>query len=142
MGLTVVDASVAVKWVIAEPGSSEALSLLTEAGQLLAPDLICMEVAGAIARRVRNERFSVEDARAAHAKWRRLLDHDAIMLTPTRELIDRAFEIAIDIRHTIADCVYLASAETLDATVLTADDTMAKRGRLFFDRIVMLRQAA
>ena len=42
MSRTVIDASVAIKWVVEENGTPEALALLNE-GSLLAPDLLIPE---------------------------------------------------------------------------------------------------
>ena len=43
----VVDASVAVKWLVEEPGSAEARELLAGEDSLLAPDLLVPEVCNA-----------------------------------------------------------------------------------------------
>jgi predicted nucleic acid-binding protein len=40
----VIDASIAVKWVVEEPGTAAALSLRRQA-KLIAPDLLCAECA-------------------------------------------------------------------------------------------------
>ncbi len=48
---SVVDASVVVKWFVAEAGSQRALQLLSESNRLIAPDLVIVEVATALSRR-------------------------------------------------------------------------------------------
>src|SRR5262249_17520559 len=52
-GMIVLDASVAAKAYLEEPGSDEAIALLTGRENLLAPELIRVEVAAALLRRVR-----------------------------------------------------------------------------------------
>lgn len=49
----VVDASVAVKWLVAEEGSDVANRLLTDGGDLYAPRLMASEVANALWRKAR-----------------------------------------------------------------------------------------
>jgi predicted nucleic acid-binding protein len=142
MGLIVVDASVAVKWILSEPGSEEALAILDGVVSLAAPDLIQVEVAGAIARQGRDQRLSTDSANLAYAAWTRLLEHEAIVLRPTDALVDRAFEMAVVTGHSVADCVYLACAELLNATVLTADIAMHERGRRVYPSIQLLAKAA
>ncbi len=65
----VVDASVALKWVVTEPGSDEAATLLDEmtAGTvaLLAPEHLVGEVANGLRKRVAQKILTVEDACAA-----------------------------------------------------------------------------
>lgn len=140
--MIVVDASVAVKWLVAEPDAERALAMLNSGTALFAPDLVRVEIANALARRVRDGRFSPEDAQVAYAKWGRLLAQGVLTLKPTDELIDRAFEIAIEAKHATADCVYLACAEMLGMVVLTADKTMHERGRKVYERIELLGNAA
>ncbi len=140
--MIVVDASVAVKWIIAEPAADRALAMLHGGDSLFAPDLVRVEVANAVSRRVRDGRFSPEDARAAYAQWLGLLDRGVLTLMSTNELIDRAFQIAVEAKHVSADCVYIAAAESLGATVITADRTMVERGRRVYEHIELLGKAA
>ncbi len=141
--MIVVDASVAVKWLIEEPGSAAAAAVLeSDRGVLFAPDLVSVEVAGALSRRVRDGRFSPEDARAGYDKWSLLLDQESLTLKRTDEFLTRAFEIALEAKHALPDCVYLACAELLGVPVLTADHAMYERGRRVYDRIELLPTAA
>lgn len=140
--MIVVDASVAVKWIIAEPDADLALAMLHGGGSLFAPDLVRVEVANTFSRRVRDGRFSPEDARAAYVHWQGLLDRGVLTLMCTDELIDRAFLIAVDAKHVSADCVYIAAAVSIGATVITADRTMQERGRRVYEHIKLLGKAA
>jgi hypothetical protein len=62
----VVDASAALKWVVTEPGSEKAASLLDEmtvgAVTLLAPEHLVGEVANGLRKRVAQNVLTVEDA--------------------------------------------------------------------------------
>src|SRR5262245_39797495 len=58
--MIVVDASIAAKWYLNEPGSAQAAAILTSDDVLLAPALIRLEVNGAIIRRYREGKLSLE----------------------------------------------------------------------------------
>lgn len=139
--MIVVDASVAVKWIVPEPDNELANAILRSGASLFAPDLARVEVCGALSRKVREGLFSVEDARTAHSKWCWLLEEGALTLCDSSDLIDRAFDIALAARHAVADCVYIACAEHLGAAVLTADHAMFERGGHVYDRIELLSRS-
>ena len=61
-----VDASVALKWVIEEPDSDAARKLLAE-DVLVAPDLLYIECANSLWRKVRRAQLDRDEARAAYA---------------------------------------------------------------------------
>ncbi len=112
----IIDASVAFKWVVEEPGSSEAIGWIGRA-ELIAPALVHAEVGNALGKRVRRGEIvnddEIGDRLADLAAYLRTFDE-----TP---LIPRALRLAIELRHPIYDCVYLALAEHLDDQLLTAD---------------------
>jgi predicted nucleic acid-binding protein len=76
----VIDASVALKWVLEERGSSEARQLLTANHLLAAPDLMWIECANVLWVKARKGQISASDARAAL---------DAIDAAPVRALAAR-----------------------------------------------------
>ena len=142
--MIVIDANVAAKWLLPEAGSEAAVALQEGPEQLVAPDLIRLEVAGAITRRVRSEkeseRLSPEDALARCAKWFRLLDQATVIsLISEGELIERAIKLSVDIKHNLHDCLYLAAAKGLDAPLITADKPFQERAVRFYKRISLLR---
>ena len=53
----VVDASVAIKWFIEEELHEQALSLFDQPDALVAPDLICMEIANVAGKKQKEEKF-------------------------------------------------------------------------------------
>ncbi len=59
----VIDASVAIKWVIEEEGTAEALTLRRQ--HLIAPDLIIPECANILWKKVRRDELSAEEASLA-----------------------------------------------------------------------------
>ena len=59
----VIDASVAIKWVIAEHGTREALSLRRH--RLFAPDLLVAECANVLWKKTRRNELTEDEARLA-----------------------------------------------------------------------------
>src|ERR1700722_8424044 len=105
--MIVVDASVAAKWFLPEPGAAAAVALQEGEDQLLAPDLIRLEVAAAITRRVRDPQkpLTAKDAEERCGKWFRLLDNAAVELIPQEQLLAEAVKLSIDRKHPLQDCL-------------------------------------
>lgn len=138
--MIVLDASVAAKWLLSEPGSQEAVALQEGPDELFGPDLIRMEVAAAITRRVRDKEKPLPAAEVVRrcARWFRLLDQATIYLLPESELLEEAIQLAVKIPHTLQDCLYLAAALRLDAALVTADRRFHDRVKPFYKKISML----
>jgi predicted nucleic acid-binding protein len=119
----VIDASVAIKWVVAEGGTEEALALRRE--RLFAPDLLIPECANILWKKVRRNELTQAEALLAA----RLLERADIQLEPMRSLLDAAVRLAIALDHPAYDCVYLALGEKLGYQVVTADATLYRKVR-------------
>lgn len=126
--MIVVDASVAVKWLIPEEGEAAAKELLANRQTLVAPTLIRLEVAGAVLRAFRERRLEQEIARAVIGEWHRMLRDEILHLIPDEDLYHSAIDIGFRSRHALQDCLYLATAQTMKAQLVTADRTMFERG--------------
>lgn len=112
----VIDASVAIKWVVTEDGTPEAVSLRSGTS-LCAPDLLVAECANILWKKVvRNELTAQEAVLAA-----RILEHATVELHPMRPLMERATQLAIDLDHPAYDCIYLALAQANGWQFVTAD---------------------
>lgn len=113
----VIDASVASKWVLPEPDSDRAAALRSAEPDLIAPSLVAAEIGNALWKAHRRGDTAAVDAgdmlKVAMAHFSRLV--------PTEELAGAALRFAIDLRHPIYDCFYLALAEREAATLVTAD---------------------
>jgi len=117
----VIDASVAIKWAVAEHGTEQALRLRGHA--LCAPDLLVAECANILWRKVRlGERAPREASLAA-----RLLERVDIDLIPMCRLLDRALALAIARDHPACDAVYLVLAETTGRVFVTADARLLRK---------------
>jgi predicted nucleic acid-binding protein len=113
----VVDASVAVRWFLDVAGSEQAYRLIGEADCLIAPDLVMAELANALWKAVQHAGLAASIAADAIA-------HAAAgfhELVPAQELAGRALAIAIELRHPVYDCIYIALAEARAARLVTAD---------------------
>ena len=120
----VIDASIAIKWVIEEVGSPRAASLL-DGSRLVAPDLLLIECANVLWKKVRRAELTEDEALVAV----RLLQQADIELVPTRHLADQAVRLAIELDHPAYDCLYLALALANDWPLITADDRFVQRLR-------------
>ncbi|HLG87616.1 MAG TPA: type II toxin-antitoxin system VapC family toxin [Alphaproteobacteria bacterium] len=120
----VIDASVAVKWVVTEPGTKEAVQLL-EASSLAAPDLLVAECANVLWKKVQRKELNPDEALLAA----RLLERADIEIYPTRHLLETAARIAIDLNHPAYDCIYLGLAMANGWQFVTADNRLLNKLR-------------
>lgn len=112
----VIDASVALKWLLPEPETPQALALIG-AEPLLAPDFLLLECANVLARDVRR---GLIDATRAEEAFNALLAVP-LQLTPLSAHVSRAQALALQLGQTAYDSLYLALALTADAVLVTAD---------------------
>jgi len=132
----VVDASVAIKWFVREPLHEEALRLLDNSEELHAPDLIVAEVGNVAWKKARRGEIARNHALEIGAAIRQ----GSPLLYPVALFIDRALEIAFALDHPVYDCLYVACAEALGSSLVTADDKLyrsAKRAG-FESRVALL----
>ena len=117
----VIDANVAIKWVLKEPGREEAVSLLDayEAGtvDLIAPQLLMAEVASALSKRCR--RGDMAPARAKQAF--RLLEDRSPMLIDNPAHLSLALSMSLTHQISLWDALYLALAVERRCDLVTAD---------------------
>lgn len=116
--MVIIDASVAVKWYVAEAGHAEARAIMADANELLAaPDIIVTEVANALRRKV-------TEGTATRAQALSALDDLPLCFSriiPSATTLRVAFDLALDLGHPFPDCVYLACAVMNDASLVTDD---------------------
>lgn len=139
MSQFVVDASVAVKWLLPEVDDHHALRLINDRHDLAAPELLHAEVGNALWKRVIRQSMPADDAMFA-LEGLQLLPIDLHTLT---SLTAPALDIACLERRSLYDCLYLALAVRLQVPLVTADRKFhdaIKRGALA-DRIVWIADA-
>jgi len=116
--VVIVDASVAVKWYVAEAQHAQAREILAADDELLAaPDLILTEVANTLRRKVMEGSVTREQAFEALEDLPRCFS----LLVPSRASWRAAFDLALNLGHPFPDCVYLACAAMNDARLVTDD---------------------
>ncbi|MGC1619638.1 MAG: type II toxin-antitoxin system VapC family toxin [Candidatus Acidiferrum sp.] len=131
----VVDASVAIKWLSPfrlEVLAPQARGLLDSwrqgAIELIAPDLIWLEVANAHWRAARQNRCTGSDAQtsllALHAQ--------ELPTVPAEQFIDLALRIALQQGRTVYDSLYVALAVTLNSELITADEKLVNTLSSYF----------
>jgi predicted nucleic acid-binding protein len=119
----VIDASVAIKWIVQEQGTSEALTLRKR--KLCAPDLLVAECANILWKKVRLKELTPAEASAAA----QLLARADVELLPMRGHFQMATDLAIELDHPAYDCVYLAVALAKGCAFVTADDRLLRKVR-------------
>jgi len=113
----VVDASVTLKWLVAEEDADIADRLAASGQELHAPRLMASEVANALWRKVRQGQMERAEAGAAMA----LLVDAPVCWNDDETVGADAVRLALALDHPVYDCMYLALAHRIGATVVTAD---------------------
>ncbi|MBV8800205.1 MAG: type II toxin-antitoxin system VapC family toxin [Alphaproteobacteria bacterium] len=133
--MIVIDASVAVKWVLDEEGSEAAFAL--RAQQLAAPELWFVEAASALWSTASRRQISAPEAE----ERLKLLRSSPVQSLPILDDLASALRIANELRHPIYNCLYIAAALRLDTEVITADRRFVvacKDHRTFKPRVKLL----
>ena len=114
----VVDASVAVKWIVHEEFSDRSARLLDADLTLIAPELLFAEVSSALWTMCRRGDITTAD----FAEAIDVLKSAPVAVPVTmRQLAAAAGRLAIDLDHPVYDCFYLALAMQEQYQVITAD---------------------
>ena len=117
-----VDASVVVKWYVAEDRSGEARVLERFGNFLAAPDFLAVELANIAWKKAR--RKEIEPQHAALIAAPEALS--PIELVPSGLLTAAAFACAAELDHPVYDCLYLACAIHIGSMLITADDRFVR----------------
>ncbi|HWF00496.1 MAG TPA: type II toxin-antitoxin system VapC family toxin [Caulobacteraceae bacterium] len=132
----VIDASVAIKWVLEEDGSAAARDLAASE-TMMAPELLFLECANVLAMKVRRGLLSVADADEAMAA----IQDMGMRSAPSGPHRAMALRIAIALGQTVYDSLYLALALAERVSLVTADARFAAaaaREPVYAERIRLL----
>ena len=121
-----IDASVAVPWFAAEPGTNDALRLLRSPVSLFAPDFMAIEIANALWKKSRRGDVPRSDVLEALSTLRTV----GIQWLDTAPAIASAARLALDIGHPVYDCLYLVLAQAHDVPLATFDDRLRRAAGL------------
>ncbi|HUY41112.1 MAG TPA: type II toxin-antitoxin system VapC family toxin [Candidatus Dormibacteraeota bacterium] len=122
----VLDASVAVRWLVPERGSDEAAALMERPVTWIAPRLLVTEVASALRRKVVANELRVEHAVQALAILGQAASDGIVQFVQDEDLVAPALMLALTLEHKVPDCVYLALAQRDGAALATADLTLSR----------------
>jgi predicted nucleic acid-binding protein len=136
----VVDASVAVKWVLSGEAYEENATKfkdnqLSENAEMFAPSLMIHEVANSLWKAIKLKRITQEDA------FRAMKDLGDLQINLQEQYwteVSREFAIAIKLDITTYDAAYLALSEKMNAPVITADDKLYEKAKGHF-KVLHLR---
>ena len=112
----VVDASVAVKWLVVEEDSADARGLLDDE-ELHAPRLLVSEIANAVWRKVRLDQVD----RGAAGQLLATMSDVPVRWHADETICADAIRLAIAYDRPVYDLMYVALAQRLGASVVTAD---------------------
>ncbi len=122
MPVIVIDSSIALQWVLPEPGAEEAYRY-TKAEDVISADILLVEAANVLAKKVRTHTMSGDEAVRGLA----LIMSGVRGLVPVDALVTRALELSIELSHPVYDCVFLACAERENGVLATRDAPFIKR---------------
>jgi len=134
----VVDSSVAIKWFVDEPNSAEARRILDgyEGGSLscCAPDLLNAEFGNILWKKQKFQGLSVSDGQAILDEFRKL----QFIFTPSADLLNDAFKLAVKHGGTVYDAMYLALGVRRNCQIVTADEKLVNATSKHFPNLVWI----
>lgn len=113
----VIDASVAVKWLLPEEGSEQAITLLEAGHDLHVPDLLTSEIGNVLWKKSRRDGLSDATVRRLLTEFLDIRLH----WVDSRRLAADALAIARRFDRSFYDSLYLALAHAIDGTLVTTD---------------------
>ncbi len=116
MKRVVVDASVAIKWIVQEPDTPHALQLVARS-HLIAPDLLLAEFANVLSTKIRKGEFNLGSVDRAVE----VLQNARLAFSPMEPLMPMSIRLAQRLQHPAYDCFYLALAQAEGCLLVTAD---------------------
>lgn len=134
----VLDACVAVKWLVPEADSEKAQDVLSGWNQglidLVAPALLLAEVANVLWKKAQRKEIDSGHAALLFKDFRLL----SLPLVPVEPLVVHALDFSFLYKHSVYDCIYVALAARERCILLTADEKLFRTFRLPVRRMIRL----
>ena len=118
-----VDANVAIKWLVAEDHALAAVRVLEDASELHAPRVMAAEIANVLWQKERRGEIDTATARILANSIESLPLHWA----DDERVLGDAVRLASELDHPAYDCMYLALANRLGARLVSADARFVER---------------
>jgi predicted nucleic acid-binding protein len=119
----VVDASVAVKWLVYEESSDIAVAFARNNNSFVTPRMIVTEVANALARKAIQGVISSENAKQQFTKLPYFFDE----IFSVDDLVANALHNACQFRHPVYYLIYVEGARRRGIQLVTADQRLSAK---------------
>jgi predicted nucleic acid-binding protein len=123
--MSILDASVVLKWFIPEKDFEKADIIRTEYLQgirsIIVPDLLLYEISNSLRYHPEFTSQEIKDV------LKTLLDMEIEIITPTLALMEKAIDISKEQNIICYDATYLALADDLQEEFITADEKLIKK---------------
>jgi predicted nucleic acid-binding protein len=113
----VLDASAAVRLILADPAATDLAERVGGAALVLAPELMLTKLDNTLWKLQRADRLNDLDPQELLAEARELVDR----LEPDRHLQAETLALACHLNHPVYDCLYLALARREAASLISSD---------------------
>ncbi|MEO9884746.1 MAG: type II toxin-antitoxin system VapC family toxin [Balneola sp.] len=113
----IIDASVAIKWVLNENGTDQASDLLNNITEFFEPEIFDIEISAILTKRVRMKELSYDEAITKKSYFTKL----PYFKIPLNQIEEKAFDVASKFSFSYYDGLYLASALAYEGRLITAD---------------------
>ena len=135
----VVDASLAVKWFLPEPGAEAAAALLLEQDEIAGPDMLAVEVHATLVRGANMVKSNRVEAETAIRRFQAMIESgDVTLIRSLPKQIERSANIAVNLGHPLKDCIYLVLAMEMDCELVTCDARFAEKAKGVWARVRVL----
>jgi predicted nucleic acid-binding protein len=118
----VVDSSIALQWLLPEADAVLAESLLGNP-DLVAPDILLIEAANVLAKKVRGSDATLDDAVSAPGLIRDIVSR----FVSSADLAADALRLSVELVHPVYDCCFLACAHQVGGRLATRDQPFVER---------------
>jgi predicted nucleic acid-binding protein len=136
----VVDASLAVKWFLPEPGAEAAAALLLEQDEIVGPDMLAVEVHATLVRGANIVKSNRVEAETAIRRFQAMIESGEVTLIRSLpNQIEHSANLAMVLGHPLKDCIYLTLAMEMGCDLITCDARFAEKAKGVWARVRVLR---